>query len=329
MKALVTGATGFIGGNIIRALVADDVPVRALMREAGNPLALQGLPVEGVIGDLEDPPSLRAAARGCAVVFHAAALTTFWDRDRGRFHRVNVQGTKNVLAAAEEAGVERVVHTSTWAVIGRPQARETATEDTEPAPKDLRGLYRQTKHQAEQEVRAAVERGQDVVIASPTVPVGTWDVKPTPSGRIVLDFLRGRMPAYIDASLNLIDVEDVAQGHVGAWKRGRTGERYILGNRNMTLLEALKALEEITGRKRPRVKLPLGVAMAAARVDALLEGTILGREPKIPLEGVLHAQHRRAVDCAKAVTELGLPQSSVTGALEKAVRWFEDHGYVE
>ena len=328
MKALVTGSTGFVGGNIVRALIAEGVSVRALMRGTGNPLALRGLPVESVRGDLEDPDSLRAALRGCTVVFHAAALNAFWDRDRGRFHRVNVQGTGSVLAAAEEAGVERVVHTGTWAVIGRPPTGEAATEDTEPRPEDLRGLYRQTKHRAEQIVRAAVARGQDVVVASPTVPVGPGDVKPTPSGRIVLDFLRGRMPAYIDASLNLIDVEDVAQGHIAAWKRGRTGERYILGNRNMTLLEMLKMLEELTGRSRPRVKLPLGIAMAAAWADALLEGVILRREPRIPLEGVLHARHRRVVNCAKAVTELGLPQNSVMGALEKAVRWFRDHGYV-
>jgi len=302
--------------------------VRALVRQASSTLTLQGLSVEEARGDLLDPESLKAALQGCTILFHVAALNAFWDRDPGKFYRVNVEGTRNVLAAAGEAGVERIVHTSTWAVVGRPPKGGLATEDTPPTAEDLKGLYRQTKYLAEQEVDAAVARGQDIVVVSPTVPVGPWDVKPTPTGHIVLDFLRGRMPAYIEAHLNLIDVEDVAQGHIGAWKRGHTGERYILGNRNMTLLQVLEELERITGRKRPRAKVPLGVALAAARVDNFIEGTLLRREPRIPLEGVLHAQQRRAVDCSKAVRELGLPQSSVPEALEKSVRWFREHGYV-
>ena len=327
MKALVTGATGFVGGNVVRALVAEGIPVRALIRESSGAETLQRLPIEQAQGNLEDTQSFREALQGCTVLFHVAALNTFWDRDPARFYRVNVEGTRNILAAAAEAGVERVVYTSTWAVIGRPPEGGLATEVTPPTTADLKGHYRQTKYLAEREVDAAVARGQDVVVVNPTVPVGPWDVKPTPSGRIVLDFLRGRMPAYIEAHLNLIDVEDVAQGHIGAWKRGRAGERYILGNRNMTLLQALDELEAITGRKRPRTKVPMGIALATARLDDFIEGTLLRREPRIPLEGVLHAKHRRAVDCSKAITELGLPQSSVTGALEKAVRWFQEHGY--
>ncbi len=327
MQALVTGATGFVGGSIVRALVAEGVAVRALARETSSHRLLQGLPVEIVTGDLEDRESLSAALRGCSVVFHAAALTAFWDRDPNRFYRVNVEGTRNLLAAA--AGrVERVVHTSTWAIIGRNPDGTPATEETQPLPEDLRGHYRQSKYQAEQVVKLAAARGQDVVIVNPTVPVGWGDLKPTPSGRIVRDFLRGRMPAGIRASLNLIDVEDVAQGHIGAWRRGRGGERYILGHRNMTLSETLKLLAEITGRRRPRLELPNGIVLAGARLDALLEGRILRREPLIPLEGVLHARRPRAVDCAKSITELGLPQSSVQEALEKSVHWFTDNGYV-
>lgn len=328
MKALVTGATGFVGANLVRALVEEGVPVRALVRKTSCSRTLQGLPIEEVLGDLEDIDSLKAALQGCTVLFHVAALNTFWARDPAQFYNVNILGTRNVLAAAEEARVERVVHTSTWAIIGRQIEDKLATEGTRPSQEDLTGHYRQTKYLAEMEVEAAVARGQDVVVVNPTVPVGPWDVKPTPSGRIVLDFLRGRMPAYIEAHLNLIAVEDVAQGHIGAWEHGRTGERYILGNRNMTLLQVLEELEAMTGRKRPRTKVPMGVALAAARLDSFIEGTLLRREPRIPIEGVLHAKHRRAVDSSKAIADLGLPQNSVTEGLQRSVAWFREHGYV-
>ena len=328
MKALVTGATGFVGGNLVRALVAEGVPIRALVRKTNSSQTLQGLPIEEVLGDLEDKASLKAALLGCTVLFHVAALNTFWAKDPAQFYNVNIGGARNVLEAAAEAGVERIVHTSTWAIIGRPIEDELATEGTLPSHEDLTGYYRQTKYLGEMEVEAAVARGQDVVVVNPTVPVGPWDVKPTPSGRIVLDFLRGRMPAYIEAHLNLIAVEDVAQGHIGAWRHGRTGERYILGNQNMTLLQMLEELEAITGKKRPRIKLPLGVALNAARLDGLVEGTLLRREPRIPLEGILHAKHRRAVDSSKAITELGLPQSPVTEALQRSVAWFRKYRYV-
>ena len=175
---------------------------------------------------------------------------------------------------------------------------------------------------------AAVARGQDVVIASPTVPIGPWDVKPTPTGRIVLDFIRGKMPVAIGVHLNLIDVDDVAQGHIGAWRHGRKGERYLLGNWNTTLPEVLSVLSEITGRRPPRLRAPAPVALAAAYVDAVLEGMILRRQPYLPLEAARLARHRMAVDCTKAIAELGLPQSSAAGALERSVRWFTDHGYV-
>ena len=324
----MTGATGFVGGNLVRTLLLEDVEVRALVRSQSDHPALDGLRVERMPGDIEAPESLRAAASECDVVFHVAALTTLWDRDPRKHHRVNVVGTRNVLAAAEAAGVERVVHTSTWVVVGRPAPGSLATEDTQPSKADLRGAYRRTKWLAEQEVRAAVARGQDVVIASPTVPIGPGDVKPTPTGRIVLDFIRGKMPVAVGVHLNLIDVDDVAQGHIGAWRHGRKGERYLLGNWNTTLPEALSVLSEITGRRPPRLRAPASLALAAAYVDALLEGVILRRQPYLPLEAARLARHRMAVDCTKAISELGLPQSSAAAALERSVRWFTDHGYV-
>lgn len=327
MKALVTGATGFVGGNLVRALVREDVEVTVLVRNKGPHLALKDLPVHRVMGDLEDPKSLRAAASGCDVVFHAAALTRLWDRDPQKHHRVNVMGTRNILAAAKAAGVKRVVHTSTRMTLGRPRSGELANEETQPSPEELRGHYRRTKWLAEQEVLTAVARGQDVVIASPTVPIGPWDVKPTPTGRIVLDFLRGRIPVAINVHLNLIDVEDVVQGHVAAWKHGRTGERYLIGNWNTTLPEVLSILGEITGRRPPRLKAPFPLVLAAAYLDTFLEGTILRREPYLPLEAAHLARHRMAVDCTKAISELSLPQSPIPEALEKSVRWFQDHGY--
>lgn len=328
MRALVTGATGFVGGNLVRALAREGVEVRALVRSPGPHLALEGLTVECVRGDVEDLESLRAAAQRCDVVFHMAALTALWDSGSDRHHQVNVVGTRNVLAAAEAAGVERVVHTSTYVVVGRPPPGALATEKTHPSPSDLRGPYRRTKWLAEQEVAAAVARGQDVVMACPAVPIGPWDVKPTHMGQTMLDFIRGRMPVAVGAHLNLVDVEDVAHGHVAAWRRGRSGERYIMGNWNCTMPDLYSMLGQITGRRPPRFRVPWPLVFAAAYGDALLEGIVLRREPYIPLEVARLTRHRLAVDSTKAISELGFPQSSVAEALEKSVRWFRDRGYL-
>ena len=327
--ALVTGATGFIGGNVARALHESGVHVRALVRSESDGLALEGVPVERVRGDVTDREGLRRAMEGCDALFHTAALMAFWAPGARDFYRTNVAGTVNALMAAADAGVERVVYTSTWAVLGRPPSGGLATEETPYAQGgDLRGTYRFTKYLAEREALAFVDRGLDIVVVSATVPVGRGDVKPTPTGRLVLDFLRGRMPGYVSALLNLIDVEDVARGHLLAWERGRRGERYILGNRNMTLKDVLDILADVTGLRAPRLRVPLAAALVAAYVDHVVEGMLLRREPRIPLEGVLHAGRNVGADSAKAVRELGLPQSSVSAALEKAVRWFSDHGYV-
>ena len=324
MKALVTGAAGFVGGHVSRVLVDAGHEVRALTRSTSNTAMLDGLDVEMVQGDITDLASIEKAMEGCEAVFHVAALNALWHRDPSTFYRTNVEGTRNVLAAALAAGVQRVVHTSTWAVIGCPAPGSLADETTVALPRDLSGLYRQTKHLAELEVQAFLGRGLDVVVVNPTVVVGPGDAKPTPTGRMVQDFVAGRMPFFVTAHLNLVDVDDVAVGHLLAWEKGKSGERYILGNRNMTLGEMLGVLATIAGRRPPRWRLPLWLVAAAAYADEWVEGRLLRREPQVPMEAVRHTQGYRAVDCSKAVRELGLPQSSVAGALERAVRWFRD-----
>ena len=324
MRALVTGATGFVGGHVARVLVDAGHQVRALVRGGSNTAMLEELGVETVHGDIIDLPSVENAVDGCQAVFHVAALNALWRRDPSIFHRTNVDGTRNVLAAALGAGVQRVVHTSTWAVIGCPPPGGLADETTAPLPRDLTGLYRRTKHLAELEVQAFAAKGLDVVVVNPTVVVGPGDAKPTPTGRMVQDFVAGRMPFYVTAHLNLVDVEDVAAGHLLAWEKGKPGERYILGNRNMTLEEMLQVLGAVVGRRPPRWKLPLWLLAAAAYADEWVEGRLLGREPLVPMEAVRHTRGYRAADCSKAVRELGFPQSSVEGALERAVRWFHD-----
>ena len=324
MKALVTGATGFVGGHVARVLVEAGHEVRAMTRSGSATATLEELGVEMVRGDVTDLPSVEGAVDGCEAVFHVAALNALWHRDRSAFHRTNVEGTRNVLTSSLAAGVQRVVHTSTWAVIGCTTPGVLADETTAPHPRDLRGLYRHTKHLAELEVQAFVARGLDVVVVNPTVVVGPGDAKPTPTGRMVQDFVAGRMPFFVTAHLNLVDVEDVAVGHLLAWVKGKSGERYILGNRNMTLGEMLEVLAPIACRRPPRWKLPLWLVAAAAYADEWGEERLLRREPLVPMEAVRHAQGHRAVDCSKAVRELGFPQSSVEGALERAVRWFQD-----
>jgi dihydroflavonol-4-reductase len=325
LKVLVTGATGFIGGNLARALTVKGYEVRALVRPGSSTLTLENTGVEEVPGDLLDPPSLAQAMKGCQAVFHCAALYTFWSRDPRLVYRVNVEGTRSVLEEAWKARVEKVVYTSTISTIGIPKGG-VGTEELEASPKDLVGHYKRSKYQAEREAMAAWGRGLPVVVVNPAAPVGPWDVKPTPTGGIIRDFLRGKLPAYINTGMNLVDVEDVAQGHILALEKGKPGQRYILGNRNMTLKEIFEVLEGLTGKRGPRFKVPLNLAIALGMVDHLIEGKILRRRPQIPLEGLRVAQKPMYVTSEKAVKELGLPQSPVEGALERAVHWFHDHG---
>ena len=328
MTTLITGATGFVGSHVARLLAARGDPVRVLVRPSSRLAALEGIPCECATGDLADPPSLEAALRGVRRVFHVAADYRLWVRDPGEIYRSNVEGTRNLLSAALEAGVDRFIYTSTVATVAVPAENGRLPDEfTSARLEQMIGHYKRSKFIAEQEVLEAAQEGAPVVIVNPTTPVGPGDWKPTPTGRIILDFLNGRMPAFVDTGLNLVAVEDVAAGHLLAAERGTTGERYILGGRNMTLEEILTELAWITGRPTPRVRLPHAVALAAALADSAL-CRALGREPHIPLDGVRMARHRMFVDSSRAERELGFHAGPIAAALERAIRWYQGHGYV-
>jgi dihydroflavonol-4-reductase len=320
--AFVTGAGGFVGSNLVRDLLDHGWNVRALVRDQPG-ITLAGLPVDVVRGDLF-VPDLAGAMRGSDAVFHVAAHYSLWRRDRDAILRANVEGTRAVLAAAKEAGVRRVVHTSSVAAIG---VRHGAVADeTHQSPlEDLIGTYKRSKLLAEREAMRAAAEGLDVVVVNPSTPIGPWDAKPTPTGDVIVRFLRGAMPAYVDTGLNLIDVRDVAAGHRLAYERGRSGERYILGNENLSLRELLNRLAMLTGRPAPRVRLPIAIPLALAAIDELLLGR-LGAAPHIAVDGVRMAKEQMFYDSSKAVRELGLPQSPVSRALTDAVAWFTANG---
>lgn len=324
-RAFLTGGSGFVGANVARDLIANGWNVRVLVRTPGPP-ALRDLDVEEVIGDV-NLPTLAQAMTGCDGVFHVAALYSLWRRDRAALHATNVGGTHRVLAAARAAGVARVVYTSSVAAIG-VRAGGPADETYQSPPERLVGEYKKSKYFGEQVAREAIAAGQDIVIVSPSTPVGPWDVKPTPTGEIILRFARGAMPAYVATGLNLIDVRDVAAGHRLAFERGVTGERYILGNENMDLREMLERLSPFVGRPVPSIRLPMLVPLAYAAVGEYVLGP-LGRPPDVSVESVRMARGRMYYDARKAVKELALPQSDVTVALRDAVQWFLEHGYLD
>ena len=326
MLVLVTGATGFIGGNVARTLLDRGYQVRALARKDSNTLALEGTNTEVVYGDLLDRESLARALQGCRALVHCAALYSYWVRDPKRIYEANVMGTKLVLEEALKAGVERCVYTSTVSTVHIP-AGGVGTEDDWPVEDEMVGHYKKSKHRAELVASDMVRQGLPVVVVNPTAPVGPWDVKPTPTGRMVLNFIRRRMPAYISTGMNVVDVEDVAAGHVLALEKGMPGERYILGNQNLSLRQIFKLLERTSGVSAPRWKLPMWLPIGAGYIDNFVEGKLLRREPSIPLEGLKVARKPVYVRGDKAVRELGMPQSSVEGALEKAVNWFRSYNY--
>ncbi len=325
---LVLGASGFVGYHIARALVGRGVRVRGLVRPTSPREDLDTLGVACAVGNLLEPESLVRAMDGCASVYHAAADYRLWARDVRSLYETNVTGTANVIRAAHQAGVSKVIYTSTVGALGLPADGGVGTEDTPVKLADMIGHYKRSKFLAEREARnVAGELGVRLYVVHPTTPVGERDIKPTPTGQIITDFLRGRMPAYIETGLNIVDVRDVAEGHILAGSRGQPGRSYILGCKNMTLKQILDTLSSVSGRKPPWARLPYAVAYGTAVLDTWISMAIPGREPRASLEAVRMAAKRMFFDASRAVCELGMPQSPVEEALERAVRWFIDHGY--
>ncbi len=320
---LVTGATGFVGWHVARALLKRGDSVRALARD---PAKLRELPeVQGVQGDLRDPASLQRAVEGCRVVFHVAADYRLWTRQPQEMYRSNVEGTRAMLAAAQRAGVERFVYTSTVGCIGVPPGG--IGDETVPAHLDeMQGPYKRSKFLAEQVALEFAESGFPVVIVNPTAPVGDHDFKPTPTGKIVVDFARGAIPAFVDTGLNVVDVRDVACGHLAACERGRPGERYILGSENLTLQQILETLAGILERKAPTVQIPYAVAYAAG-VATTAWAEVTGKEPRAPLDAVRMSRKKMWVRHDKAARELGYAPGPALDALRRAVQWFQENGY--
>lgn len=319
---LVTGASGFLGWHIAHALAERGDTVRALCRPGSQ---IRELTVERVEGDLRDPESLKRAVTGCGLVFHAAADYRLWTRNSADLYHSNVEGTRNLLEAAEQAGVDRIVYTSTVGCIGMPK-NHPGDEDTPVSIGEMVGHYKRSKWLAEQVALEKARQGLPVVIVNPTAPVGDHDWKPTPTGKIILDFLRDRLPAFVDTGLNLVDARDTAQGHLLAAYRGRVGERYILGSENLTLEQILGTLALITGKKAPKIKLPYAVAYATGVVTTAW-ANLTGKEPLAPLEGVKMARKKMFVTHAKAARELGFSPGESDAALRRAVNWFCQNGY--
>lgn len=316
-----------MGAHVVRALLKEGRAVRCLVRQGSRRDNLEGLDVETAVGDITDPATLGPVMTGVSTLYHCAANYRLWAKDPAELSRVNVGGTENVLAAAAEAGVAKVVYTSSVGALGLKSDGSPADETTPVEREEVVGQYKKSKYDAERAAEAWAGRGLPVVIVNPSTPVGELDIKPTPTGQMIVDFLNGRFPAYVDTGLNLVDVRDVALGHLLAAERGRIGQKYILGNRNMTLKEILEALSRLTGLPAPRLRLPHAVPLAAAAV-ATLVARVTGRPPRVSLESVRMSMHRMFFDAGKAVRELSFPQSPVEEALGRAVAWFREKGYV-
>lgn len=327
MLAFVTGATGFVGSHVARALAQQGAGLRLLVRANSNKKNLEDLKADLVVGDIRDPASLEKSIAGCDVVFHVAADYRLWVRNPEEMYRSNVEGTRAILAAARKNNVRRVVYTSSVATMGFTSNGQPADEDSPVSLANMIGPYKRSKFIAEEVAIEAARAGQEVVIVNPTTPVGERDIKPTPTGRIVIDFLKKKFPAYVDTGLNLVDVKQCALGHIAALEKGRSGERYILGGENLTLKEILDKLAAITGLPSPRVKVPYILALATGVVDEIVTGRIRGRVPRATIDAVRMGRKKMFASSAKAERELGWNVVPVDDALRRAVEWFRANGY--
>jgi dihydroflavonol-4-reductase len=327
MLIFVTGATGFVGSHVARVLAEQGAQLRLLVRPASDLGNVQGISADLVQGDLRDAACLQNALAGCEAVFHVAADYRLWVRDPEQMYRSNVEGTRAILDAARNAGVRRVVYTSTVATMGFTQNGHPANESSPVSLTEMIGHYKQSKFLAEEVALHAGRSGMNLVIVNPTTPVGERDIKPTPTGRIIVDFLKKKFPAYVDTGLNLVDVTECARGHVAALERGRSGERYILGGENLTLKQILDRLSAITGLPSPKTRVPYAVALAAGVADQLVTGRIFRREPRATVEAVRMSRKKMFVSSEKAERELDWRPVLVTDALRRAVDWFRANGY--
>jgi dihydroflavonol-4-reductase len=334
MRCLVTGAAGFVGSNLVRALVEQGHTVRGLVRPGANLRGLAGVDYESCVGDITDRESVRAAVDKCEWCFHVAASYHLWMRDYAPMYRANVEGTRNVLEAAAKAGCSRIVYTSTVGCIGLPKDegdRTQPTDETSPVSEaQMANHYKRSKWRGERVAIELAAKGLPVVIVNPSAPVGPRDVKPTPTGKVILDFLNRQMPGYVDTGLNWVHVRDVAAGHILAAERGRVGERYILGHAegNWTMRQTLETLAELTGLPAPKMRVPYAVAYAAAVVNEAV-AIVTGRHPKAPLAGVKMSRYKMWFSPAKAIRELELPQTPPREAFRDAVKWFGENAYVQ
>jgi dihydroflavonol-4-reductase len=319
---LVTGATGFVGSHVVRQLLLRGDRVRILARNSSRKSNVESFGCEIVIGDLKDAASLMRCIQGCGRVYHVAADYRLWARNPQDIYDNNVGGTRNLLSACCEAGIEKVIYTSTVGTIGMRNDGVPADEDSPVKLDDMIGHYKRSKFMAEQVAIEFAASGLPVIIVNPTTPVGAGDIKPTPTGKIIQDFIRGRLPAYVETGLNLVGVADVARGHLLAEEKGHVGERYILGGENWSLEEILETLGRICGRKTPTFKIPWVLALVAGYMDNFLMGAVLCREPNIPLEGVRMARHKMYISSEKARKELGYNPTAVEAALREAVEYF-------
>ncbi|MBV8051996.1 MAG: NAD-dependent epimerase/dehydratase family protein [Acidobacteriaceae bacterium] len=327
MLAFVTGATGFVGSHVARVLAEQGAQLRLLMRPSSDARNIEELRAERVIGDLRDPKSIEKGISGCEVVFHVAADYRLWVRDPEQMYRANVEGTRAILNAAKQNRVRRVVYTSSVATMGFTSNGHPADENSPVSLDNMIGPYKRSKFMAEQIALEAGRGGMEVVVVNPTTPIGERDIKPTPTGRIIVDFLKRKFPAYVDTGLNLVDVRQCADGHIAALERGRTGERYILGGENLTLKQILDKLSAMTGLPSPKVRVPYVVALATGVVDELVTGRMLGREPRATIDAVRMGRKKMFVNSAKAERELGWKPVPVDNALRRAVDWFRSNGY--